>query len=185
MSSSQQASSGAVPYTQLGLTEDQVRWLRQGQQAVAEASAAPGAGPTLSNAASHASSQGLLIVESSSLTELGRYFDGVLLSIGERLAYLIEQSQIVTRNQEDRAGNHIDDADAEIQRYYNIIAQIDELELDFDLITQICGIVQGYRQRAEELERELDQTGSGSSSSRRERHGRRSHGHSGSGRRRA
>jgi len=185
MSSSQQQAPNpnAVPDTQLGLTEDQVELLRHGQQAVAAA----GPGSTSSRAASRASSQGLLLMDTSSLTALGRHFDRVMQSIQQRLEYLMEQSQIVTLSVYDRAGNLIDNADAEIARYHDIMAQIDELELDFDRIAQIREIVRGFRQRAEELERELERSG-GSSSSKRDRHGHsshRSHGHSSSGRRRA
>ncbi|KAL1840851.1 hypothetical protein VTJ49DRAFT_7694 [Mycothermus thermophilus] len=188
MSSSQQhrepdPTENAVPDTELGLTEDQLQLLRHGQQAVA--AAAPGS--TSSRAASRASSQGLLLMDSSSLTALGHHFDRVMQSIQQRLEYLMEQSQIVTLSVYDHAGNLIDNADAEIARYHDIMAQIDELELDFDRIAGIRDIVRGFRQRAEELERELERSGGGSSS-RRERHGhssRRSHGHSsGSGRRR-
>ena len=124
-------------------------------------------------------------MDSSSLTALGRHFDRVMQSIQQRLEYLMEQSQIVTLNVYDRAGNLIDNADAEIARYHEIMAQIDELELDFDRIGQIREIVRGFRQRAEELERELERS---SSSSKRDRHGHssshRSHGQSSSGRRR-
>lgn len=120
-------------------------------------------------------------MDTSSLTALGRHFDRVMQSIQQRLEYLMEQSQIVTLSVYDQAGNLIDNADAEIARYHDIMAQIDELELDFDRIGQIREIVRGFRQRAEELERELERSGGGSSSSR--RHGgssRRSHGHSSS-----
>ncbi|KAL2147036.1 hypothetical protein VTI28DRAFT_918 [Corynascus sepedonium] len=178
MSSQQPApNANAVPDTQLGLTEDQIELLRHGQQAVAAA----GGGSTSSRAASRASSQGLLLMDTSSLTALGRHFDRVMQSIQQRLEYLMEQSQIVTLSVYDQAGNLIDNADAEIARYHDIVAQIDELELDFDRIGQIREIVRGFRQRAEELERELERSGGGSSSSR--RHGgssRRSHGHSSS-----
>ncbi|KAL2198532.1 hypothetical protein P885DRAFT_67706 [Corynascus similis CBS 632.67] len=178
MSSQQPApNTNAVPDTQLGLTEDQIELLRHGQQAVAAA----GGGSTSSRAASRASSQGLLLMDTSSLTALGRHFDRVMQSIQQRLEYLMEQSQIVTLSVYDQAGNLIDNADAEIARYHDIMAQIDELELDFDRIGQIREIVRGFRQRAEELERELERSGGGSSSSR--RHGgssRRSHGHSSS-----
>ena len=125
-------------------------------------------------------------MDTSSLTALGRHFDRVMQSIQQRLEYLMEQSQIVTLSVYDRAGNLIDNADAEIARYHDIMAQIDELELDFDRIAQIREIVRGFRQRAEELERELER--SGGSSSKRDRHGHssshRSHGQSSSGRRR-
>ncbi len=180
MSSQQQLPDpNAVPDTALGLTEDQVELLRHGQQAVAAATA----GSTSSRAASRASSQGLLLMDSGSLSALGRHFDRVMQSIQGRLEYLMEQSQIVTLSVYDRAGNLIDNADAEIARYHDIMAQIDELELDFDRIGQIREIVRGFRQRAEELERELERSGGGSS--KRDRHGHRSHGHSSSGRRRA
>jgi hypothetical protein len=181
MSSSEHTPSNAVPDTQLGLTEDEIQLLRHGQQQVAAAG-----GSTSSRAASRASSQGLLMMDSSSLTALGRHFDRVMQHIQERLEYLMEQSQIVTLSVYDRAGNLIDNADAEIQRYHDIMAQIDELELDFDRIRHIRDIVRDFRRRAEELERELERSGSGSS--RRHGHGQsshRSHGHSSSGRRRA
>ncbi|KAK4192522.1 hypothetical protein QBC35DRAFT_225960 [Podospora australis] len=178
MSSSQHQ---AIPDTQLGLTEDEVQLLRHGQQAVAAAAA----NSTSSRAASRASSQGLLILDSSSLSALGRHFDRLMQHIQQQLEYLMEQSQIVTLNVYDRAGNLIDNADAEIARYHSLMAQIDELELDFDRIAHIRDIVRDYRRRAEELERELERSGS---SSRRERHGHRSshrsHGHSSSGRQR-
>lgn len=181
MSSSQQPTPNAVPDTQLGLTEDEIQLLRHGQQQVAAAAG----GSTSSRAASRASSQGLLMMDSSSLTALGRHFDRVMQHIQERLEYLMEQSQIVTLSVYDRAGNLIDNADAEIQRYHDIMAQIDELELDFDRIRHIRDIVRDFRRRAEELERELDR--SSTSSSRRHGHGHsshRSHGHSSSGKRR-
>ncbi|KAJ4298695.1 hypothetical protein N0V88_003727 [Collariella sp. IMI 366227] len=144
-------NTNAVPDTQLGLTEDQIQLLRQGQQAVAAA-----AGSTSSRAASRASSQGLLIMDTSSLAALGRHFDHIMQSLAERLEYLTEQAQIVTLNVYDRAGNLIDNADVEIQRYHDLMEQIDELELDYDRIAQIREIVRGYRQRTEALERELE-----------------------------
>lgn len=185
--SSQQAPPNAVPDTQLGLTEDQINLIRHGQQAVA---AAAGGGSTSSRAASRASSQGLLMMDSSSLAALGHHFDRVMQHIQQRLQYLSEQCEIVTATVYNEAGELIDNADAEIQRYNDIMAQMDELDLDFDRISQIREIVRGFRQRAVELERELERSGGGgSSSSRRERHGHghsshRSHGHSSSGRRR-
>ncbi|KAL2016503.1 hypothetical protein VTK56DRAFT_3466 [Thermocarpiscus australiensis] len=172
MPSAQQAPSNAVPDTQLGqlgLTDDEIQLLQHGQQAVAAAG-----GSTSSRAASRASSQGLLLMDSSSLAALGRHFDRVMQHIQQRLEDLMQQSQIVTLSVYDHAGNLIDNADAEIQRYHDIMAQIDELELDFDRIRHIRDIVRDFRHRAEELERELERSGGGSSS-RRERHG---HGHS-------
>ncbi|KAK1758627.1 hypothetical protein QBC47DRAFT_147531 [Echria macrotheca] len=167
---SSQNTASAVPDTQLGLTSEEIQLLRQGQHAVAAN------GSTSSRAASRASSQGLLMLDSSSLSALGRHFDRVMQHIQQQLEYLSEQSQIVTMHVYDRAGNLIDNADAEIARYHEIIRQIDELELDFDRIAHIRDIVRDFRHRAEELERELER----SSSSRRHKHGHHGHGHSSS-----
>ncbi|KAK4453382.1 hypothetical protein QBC34DRAFT_376293 [Podospora aff. communis PSN243] len=171
---SSQNTTSAVHDTQLGLTNEEIQLLRQGQQAVAAAG-----GSTSSRAASRASSQGLLMLDASSLTALGRHFDRVMQRVQQQLEYLVEQSTIVTMHVYDRAGNLIDNADAEIARYHDIMRQIDELELDFDRIAHIRDIVREFRHRAEELERELERSGS---SSRRHGHGHhhRSHGHSSS-----
>jgi len=93
--------------------------------------------------------------------------------IQARLEYLSEQSQMVAQQQYDRAGNAIALADSEIARFHDILRQIDELELDFDRIRHIRDIVRSYRQRVEEMEREVEQS---SSSSRHHRH--RHHGES-------
>ncbi len=174
---SSQSAPNAVPDTQLGLSLEEIQLLRHGQQTVAAA------GSSSSRAASRASSQGMLMLDSSSLAALGRHFDRVMQQIQQRLEYLMEQSQVVTLHVYDRAGNLIDNADAEIARYHEIMRQIDELELDFDRIAHIREIVRGFRQRAEELERELDRSGGGSSRRHgHSHHGHRSHGHSSSGR---
>jgi len=80
---------------------------------------------------------------------------------------------MVAQQQYDRAGNAIALADSEIARFHDILRQIDELELDFDRIRHIRDIVRSYRQRVEEMEREVEQS---SSSSRHHRH--RHHGES-------
>jgi len=171
---SSQGVASAVPDTQLGLTNEEIQILRHGQQAIA------GNGSSSSRAASRASSQGLLMLDSSSLTALGRHFDRVMQHIQQRLEHLMEQSQVVTMHVYDRAGNLIDNADAEIARYHEIMRQIDELELDFDRIAHIRDIVREFKHRAEELDRELDRSSS-SSSRRHGHHGHhRSHGHSSS-----
>lgn len=115
-------------------------------------------------------------MDPSSLAALGRHFDRVMQRIQQQLEYLIEQSQQVNLEVYDRAGNLVDNADREIARYQSLMAQIDELELDFDRIAHIREIVAGFRQRAEHLERELER--SGGSSSRRDRHGHGNHRHS-------
>ncbi|KIN04457.1 hypothetical protein OIDMADRAFT_17514 [Oidiodendron maius Zn] len=66
-------------------------------------------------------------------------------------------------------------ADAEIARFHDILRQIDELEEDFDKIRHIRDIVRAYRQRVEEMEREVERS---SGSSGRHRHHHHHHGES-------
>ena len=148
----------AVPDTQLGLTNDEIALLRHHQQVAASNAG----GSSSSRAASLASSQGLLRLDPNSLAQLSRHFDRLLQQIQARLDYLSEQSQMVAQQQYDRAGNAIQIADSEIARFHDIIRQIDELEVDFDRIRHIRDIVRGYRQRIEEMEQELDRSGSSS-----------------------
>lgn len=147
--------ANSVPDTQLGLTSDEIALLRHHQQAAAST-----AGGSSSRAASRASSQGLLLLDGSSLAALGRHFDRLMQQIQERLDYLSEQSQIVVQQQYDKAGNAIMMADAEIARFHDILRQIDELEEDFDKIRHIRDIVRAYRQRVEEMERDVERSGS-------------------------
>ena len=161
------AETNAVPDTQLGLTEEEITLLRY-HQAQAQANS------NSSRAASRASSQGRLLLDSSSLAALGRHLDRLMQQIQQRIEYLSEQSSIVTMQQYDHAGNLIADADAEIARFQNIMAQIDELEVDFDRIRHIKEIVRDYRRRVEGLERELENS---QPSSRRDHDGHRRHGH--------
>ncbi|KAI1851154.1 hypothetical protein JX265_013272 [Neoarthrinium moseri] len=156
--------ANTVPDTQLGLTDDEIQLLRYHQTQ---------AGSSSSRAASRASSQGRLLLDSSSLAALSSHLNRLMQQIQARIEYLSEQSSIVTMQQYDRAGNIIDNADAEIARFNDIMMQIDELELDFDRIRHIRDIVRGYRQRVEELDRELEH----SSSSRRDRDGHHHHHH--------
>jgi len=175
--------ANAVPDTALGLTSEEIQLLRQGQAALG------GGGSNSSRAASRASSQGWLMLDSSSLVALGRYFDRVMGQIEQQVNYLSEQSAMFTTAQYDRAGNLIEVADSEIQRFHDILRQIDELELDFDRIRHIKEIVRGYRQRVESMERDLEHSSSTTSSRHREghhhsssshRHGHSSHKHSSS-----
>ncbi|KAK2040318.1 hypothetical protein LZ31DRAFT_474727 [Colletotrichum somersetense] len=175
--------ANAVPDTQLGLTYEEIQLLRQGQQAaLGQGPAGGGGGSSSSRAASRASSnqQGLLLLDSTSLAALGRYFDRVMGQIEQQILYLSEQSSVFTTAQFDRAGNLVDGADAEIARYHDLLRQLDELELDFDRVRHIKDIVRGYRARVEEMERELARSGGSGSSSSRHREGHHSshrHGH--------
>ncbi|KAI1124263.1 hypothetical protein F5Y10DRAFT_269251 [Nemania abortiva] len=158
--------ANTVEDTQLGLTDEEIALLRYHQ--------AQAAGSSSSRAASRASSQGRLLLDSSSLAALSRHLDRLMQQIQVRIEYLSEQSSIVTMQQYDRAGNLVDNADAEIARFQDIMSQIDELEVDFDRIAHIRDIVRDYRHRVEQLERELEHS---STSSRRDRDGHRHHSH--------
>ncbi|KAI8623400.1 hypothetical protein F5Y19DRAFT_374950 [Xylariaceae sp. FL1651] len=155
--------ANTVEDTHLGLTDEEIALLRYHQAQ---------AGSSSSRAASRASSQGRLLLDSSSLAALSRHLDRLMQQIQQRIEYLSEQSSIVTMQQYDRAGNLVDNADAEIARFQDIMSQMDELEVDFDRIAHIRDIVRDYRQRVEALERELEQS---NASSRRDRDGHRHH----------
>ncbi|KAI1176412.1 hypothetical protein F4777DRAFT_275562 [Nemania sp. FL0916] len=155
-----------VEDTQLGLTDEEIALLRYHQ--------AQATGSSSSRAASRASSQGHLLLDGASLAALSRHLDRLMQQIQARIEYLSEQSSIVTMQQYDRAGNLVDNADAEIARFQDIMGQIDELEVDFDRIAHIRDIVRDYRHRVEHLERELEHS---STSARRDRDGHRHHSH--------
>lgn len=154
-----------VPDSQLGLTPEEVQLLRQGQAALN----APTNGSSSSRAASRASSQGVLLLDSSSLAQLSRYFDSLMGQVQRRIEYLSGQSTVFAEAQYGRADGLIEAADAEIARFHEILRQIDELEEDFDRISNIRDIVRGYRARVEAMERDLESSG-GSSSRREHRH---------------
>jgi hypothetical protein len=144
----------SVPDTQLGLTNDEIALLRHHQQAAA--STADGSSR---RAASRASSQGVLLLDTSSLIALGRHFDRIIQQIQARLTHLSDQSQVVTNQEYDREDNEIATADSEIARFHDILRQIDELELDFEMIKHIRDIVRDYRQRVDEMERSVLNSG--------------------------
>ncbi|KAI3327259.1 hypothetical protein HD806DRAFT_388105 [Xylariaceae sp. AK1471] len=156
--------ANAVEDTQLGLTDEEIALLRYHQ--------AQAGGSSSSRAASRASSQGRLLLDSHSLAALSRHLDRLMQQIQVRIEYLSEQSAIVTMQQYDRSGILVDNADAEMARFQDIMSQIDELEVDFDRIAHIRDIVRDYRQRVEQLERDLEQS---NASSRRDRDGHRHH----------
>lgn len=162
-------ATASVPDTALGLSNEDILLLRHAQQ-----EAASTAGGSSSRAASRASSQGLLLLDVSSLAALGRHFDNLMQRIQARIMYLSEQVQIVAQQQYDTAGNAIQAADAEIARWTDLNQQLADLEVDWDRIANIKSIVSSYRAQIEEMEKQLERSGEG----RRRRH----HGESSSGR---
>ncbi|TPX13939.1 uncharacterized protein E0L32_005639 [Thyridium curvatum] len=156
----------AVDPSQLGLSNEELFLLRQGQSAAL----AGGGGSSSSRAASRASSQGLLVMDTSSLAALARHFDHLMANIQQQLEYLGQESATVTMYVYDQAGQLVENADAEIARYTRLLKQMDDLEVEFDRIRHIRDIVSSFKQRAQEMERELERSQpSGSSSRHRDR----------------
>lgn len=97
-----------------------------------------------------------LLLDDSLLASLSRYFDRMMGHISLELNRLVEESNIMTFEVEDPQGRTIDNVDAEIARFQDILRRVDALEVDFDRIAQIRDIVCGFRTRAEELEAMTD-----------------------------
>ncbi|EAT85208.2 hypothetical protein SNOG_07742 [Parastagonospora nodorum SN15] len=126
----------AIPVSELGLNSSEARYLQQ-------QIAASQQGSNSSRAASHASSQGRLLLDPTSLQALSAHFDRLMYSIQQRWHYY------------DRAGNAIQMADAEIARFRAILREIDELQTEFDKVRRIGEIVKGFRSRVDRLDRRI------------------------------
>ncbi|EMD96251.1 hypothetical protein COCC4DRAFT_123547 [Bipolaris maydis ATCC 48331] len=138
----------AIPVSELGLNSSESRYLQQ-------QIAASQQGSNSSRAASHASSQGRLLLDPSSLQALSAHFDRLMYSIQQRWQYLTQQTQTATQVQYDRAGNAMAMADAEIARFRAILREIDELEVEFDKVRRIGEIVKGFKARVDRLDRRI------------------------------
>jgi len=154
--------AGTVHLHDLGLNDEDINLIHQSQRELAAH------GSSSSRAASRASSGGQLLLDSSSLIQLGRHFERLMHHIQSQLERLSEQVEVANMHMENDANQMIDTADAEIARYNDLLQQMEELDLDFDRIKNIKDIVKGHRKRAEELERELDRS---QPSSRHKHHG--------------
>jgi len=142
--------SSSIPDNQLGLSQSEIQLLRQHQQIALSQQ-----GSTSSRAASHASSQGRLLLDPTSLQALSAHFDRLMYSIQQRWQFLSQQTQMATQIQCDRAGNAIQMADAEIARFRAILREIDELQVEFDKVRRIGEIVKGFKARVERLDRRI------------------------------
>ncbi|KAF9737922.1 hypothetical protein PMIN06_009092 [Paraphaeosphaeria minitans] len=142
--------STSIPDNQLGLSQSEVQLLRQHQQIALSQQ-----GSSSSRAASHASSQGRLLLDPTSLQALSAHFDRLMYSIQQRWHYLNQQTQTATTFQSTRAGAAIQNADAEIARFRAILREIDELQLEFDKVRRVGEIVKGFRARVQHLERRI------------------------------
>ncbi|EDU48304.1 hypothetical protein PtrSN002B_006797 [Pyrenophora tritici-repentis] len=138
----------AIPVSELGLNSSESRYLQQ-------QIAASQQGSNSSRAASHASSQGRLLLDPSSLQALSAHFDRLMYSIQQRWQYLTQQTQTATQVQYDRAGNAMQMADAEIARFRAILREIDELQVEFDKVRRIGEIVKSFKSRVDRLDRRI------------------------------
>jgi hypothetical protein len=138
----------AIPVSELGLNSSESRFLQQ-------QIAASQQGSNSSRAASHASSQGRLLLDPSSLQALSAHFDRLMYSIQQRWQYLTQQTQTATQMQYDRAGNAMQMADAEIARFRAILREIDELQVEFDKVRRIGEIVKSFKARVDRLDRRI------------------------------
>ena len=75
--------SSSIPDNQLGLSQSEVQLLRQHQQIALSQQ-----GSSSSRAASHASSQGRLLLDPTSLQALSAHFDRLMYSIQQRWHYV-------------------------------------------------------------------------------------------------
>lgn len=134
------------------------------------------AGSTSSRAASRASSQGLLLLNPNSLQSLTRYFDNIMARIGQRLdalQYQVEASTAAANGNSELAMQY---AEQEAERLEDAMRQMDELDAEWERMAHLREIVQAYRARVEQIEKDLSK----SSSSRRDGgkdHKKHSHGH--------
>ena len=137
----------SIPDTSLGLSAQDVSTLRQHQQLAH--------GSARSSAGSQASSQGRLLLDPTSLSLLGRHLERVMGAIQTRLETLNRATELATQGQFSRAADGIAAADNEIARFRALLAQIDDLELEFEKIARIREIVRGFRARVEALDRRV------------------------------
>lgn len=165
------SSSGSIPDTSLGLTQDEIQILRRAQM---EAGGA--AGSTSSRAASRASSQGLLLLNPNSLQSLVQYFDNIMARIGARLDGLQQQVDQASQATNYAADMAYEVAEMEAQRLNDALAMMDELDAEWDKVARLKDIVSRYRARVEQREKDLNKSGSSRRDGKDRKDGRKHHG---------
>jgi hypothetical protein len=68
---------------------------------------------------------------------------------------LYQQTQLATQAQFDAAGNAVALADEEIERYTEVLRQIEELQTEWDKLRRVGEIVKAFRARVEALDRRI------------------------------
>ncbi|MCJ1335781.1 hypothetical protein MMC09_001055 [Bachmanniomyces sp. S44760] len=164
----------SIPDTQLGLSPSEIHLFRQ-HQAIALAappsltsstrgrsSSSRASSSRNSSSRAHGSTSrhaaagnGILHLDTSSLSVLASHFDHLMSSIGSRIDYLSQLTEESTQRQAAGVARTIREADREIDRMRELLGQIDELEVEFDKVRRIRDIVKGFRGRVEGLERRI------------------------------
>ncbi|KAF2149619.1 hypothetical protein K461DRAFT_288137 [Myriangium duriaei CBS 260.36] len=145
------APPASISDSQLGLSRDDRHTLRRHQQIALSNAGTRSA----SRAASHASSHGQLLLDPASLHLLSAHFDRIMVAIQQRLQQLNQETQVAMQRQQQLVYMSSAQAEQEIARFRSIIAQIDELEIEFDKIRRIREIVYGFRARIDALTRRV------------------------------
>ncbi|KAF2404455.1 hypothetical protein EJ06DRAFT_568493 [Trichodelitschia bisporula] len=152
----------SIPDTQLGLSAGELQLLRYhqhvalgagGSQHARTQSSHSYAGSSSHTASAASSGAGRLLLDAGSLSALAAHFDRLMASIQQRWMALYQETQTATQSQYDRAGNLIQQADAQIARFHEVLRQIDELQTEFAKVQRIGEIVKGFRARVEALDR--------------------------------
>jgi hypothetical protein len=81
---------------------------------------------------------------------IGSHTDAFLFQLEEATQRSVQASY-------DRAGNMIQNADAEIARMKRIMAEIDHLEGELEKVQHIRDVIRELRRRVDELDRRMDQ----------------------------
>src|SRR3569833_1808011 len=97
-----------------------------------------------------------LIQLNSPLAAVCRHLNRSMAHIQEQMELISQQLQDVNMDDCDHLDNSVDDVDAEITRYREILQRMDELELDFDRMKNICVFARALQRRAERTDRVKD-----------------------------
>jgi hypothetical protein len=97
-----------VPVSDLGLNSSEQRYLSTVQSQIAASQHS-----SSSRAASHASSQGRLLLDPSSLQALGAHFDRLMYSIQQRWHYVSGRIRLIELAHAANDGNDDDDNDSD------------------------------------------------------------------------
>ncbi|KAJ9603496.1 hypothetical protein H2200_012274 [Cladophialophora chaetospira] len=174
----------SVAGSALGFTHAEMLTLQHQQQIMAQRSHQGGAAADRgrgtsrqsqpsSRAVSAASSQsipGRIVLDPHSLQALYAHLESVMRTIQRRIEQLEDATEQSVRNSSGRAGSSMQNADNEIARMKQIMAEIDKLEDEFEKIKRIRDKIKSIRNNIDQLSDRLDRSrpsGHGSGGARR------------------